>query len=224
MLHSGSRGVGNQIGSTFIELAKSDMRENQCHLPDEELAYLREGSKHFDDYVLAISWAQRYAAINRELMLNKVIQALKVAPGIPPFEVDHQQAINCHHNYVEYEEHYGTKLWVTRKGAISAQKGQMGIIPGSMGTSSYIVRGKGNPEAYCSASHGAGRLHSRGEARRKFTLEDHKNATQGVECRKDKDVIDETPMAYKDLNAVLEAQKDLVEVVATLKQIVCIKG
>ena len=224
MLHSGSRGVGNQIGMTFIELAKEDMRKRNCELPDAELSYLKEDSSYFKDYVFAVGWAQKYAALNRKLMLQKVIHALVACPQIPPFEVDTQRAINCHHNYVEREEHYGTSLYVTRKGAISARKGELGIIPGSMGASSYIVRGKGNAESYCSASHGAGRLLSRGEARRKFSVEDHEAATKGIECRKDRDVIDETPMAYKNIDDVLEAEKDLVEVVATLRQIVCVKG
>eukprot|EP00760_Papus_ankaliazontas_P035470 PhM_4_TR7812/c0_g1_i1/m.14769/K14415/RTCB, rtcB; tRNA-splicing ligase RtcB len=224
MLHSGSRGVGNQVGSTFINLARKDMERHHVNLPLEDLAYLKEGAEHYDGYVKAVAWAQRFASVNRRLMLRSVLRAMQATPKVPPFTVAHERAINCHHNYVQREHHFGRDVFVTRKGAISAQKGELGIIPGSMGAKSYIVRGKGNPDSFCSASHGAGRALSRGEAKRRFTLEDHVKATEGVECRKDKGVLDETPGAYKDIDAVMESQSDLVEIVTTLKQIVCVKG
>jgi len=222
MLHSGSRGVGNAIGTMFIELAKADAMRQQANLPDRDLAYFEEGSAHFADYVRAVGWAQRFAALNRELMMQRVLGAARRAIA-RPFS-GHVEAVNCHHNYVQRERHFGADVWVTRKGAVSARAGQLGIIPGSMGARSYIVRGKGNADSFDSCSHGAGRAMSRTEARRRFTLADHRAATEGVECRKDKDVIDETPAAYKDIDAVMAAQADLVEVVHTLKQVVCVKG
>ncbi|MBV8208847.1 MAG: RtcB family protein [Burkholderiaceae bacterium] len=222
MLHSGSRGVGNAIGMLFIGLAKEDAMRHQVNLPDRDLAYFEEGSRHFADYVRGVGWAQKFARLNRDLMMGHVVQAARMALR-KNFE-SHVEAVNCHHNYVQHENHFGTDVFVTRKGAVSAKCGELGIIPGSMGARSYIVRGKGNPESFESCSHGAGRAMSRSQARRRFTVEDHRRATAGVECRKDKDVIDETPMAYKDIDAVMEAQRDLVEVVHTLKQIVCVKG
>jgi tRNA-splicing ligase RtcB len=221
MLHSGSRGVGNRIGSYFIELAKKDMKTWHIDLPDANLAYLAEGTHHFDDYVEAVGWAQRYARLNRELMMRATTQALVRELG--PFSLD-QSAVNCHHNYVAKEHHFGEDVFVTRKGAVRAGLGELGIVPGSMGTRSYIVRGKGNADSFCSCSHGAGRAMSRTEAKRRFSLADHASATAKVECRKDADVIDETPMAYKDIDAVMTAQKDLIEVVHTLRQVVCVKG
>ena len=223
MLHSGSRGIGNKIGTYFIELAKEDMRRHFINLPDADLAYLPEGTKHFDDYVAGVSWAQEYAMTNRRLMMANVIDALRTLPGLPQFTAG-IVAVNCHHNYVEREHHYGKNVFVTRKGAVRARKGDLGVIPGSMGTRSYIVRGLGNPESFDSCSHGAGRSMSRGEARRRFTVADHIKATEGIECRKDVDVIDETPAAYKPIDAVMEAQRDLVEVIHTLHQVVCVKG
>ncbi|MFN8894074.1 MAG: RtcB family protein, partial [Betaproteobacteria bacterium] len=222
MLHSGSRGVGNFIGTMFTELAKQDAMRNQANLPDRDLAYFEEGSRHFGDYVRAVGWAQKFAALNREVMMKRVIEAAKTV--IRKSFQSHVEAVNCHHNYVSREHHYGEDLYVTRKGAVSAKAGQLGIIPGSMGARSYIVRGKGNPASFESCSHGAGRVMSRGEAKRRFTLAEHRAATEGVECRKDKDVLDETPAAYKDIDAVMAAQRDLVEVVHTLKQVVCVKG
>src|SRR3989344_2446290 len=222
MLHSGSRGVGNFIGTMFIELAKQDAMRNNANLPDRDLAYFEEGSRYFGDYVRGVGWAQKFAAINREVMMRRVIEAAKTV--IRKNFQSHIEAVNCHHNYVQREHHFGEEIFVTRKGAVSAKAGQLGIIPGSMGARSYIVRGKGNPESFESCSHGAGRVMSRGEAKRRFTLADHRTATEGVECRKDKDVIDETPAAYKDIDAVMEAQRDLVDVVHTLKQVVCVKG
>jgi tRNA-splicing ligase RtcB len=221
MLHSGSRGVGNRIGTYFIELAKQDMRAHAKDLPDQALAYLREGSKHFEDYVEAVEWAQRYAAINRRLMMDAVIAAAK--KHLPPFELG-ELAVNCHHNYVAREHHFGHDVFVTRKGAVRAGLGELGIIPGSMGAKSYIVRGKGNRDSFCSCSHGAGRAMSRGEAKRRFTVEDHARATEGIECRKDADVLDETPGAYKPIEQVMAAQADLVEIVHELHQVVCVKG
>ncbi len=222
MLHSGSRGIGNQIGSRYIEKAKQEMRRWMINLPDDNLAYLPEDTPVFQDYVNALRWAQEFARRNRECMMQLVVGALKKALGR---EFDSALvAVNCHHNYVSKEHHFGQDVWVTRKGAVSAQKGEMGIIPGSMGACSYIVRGKGNPDSFCSCSHGAGRRMGRNEARRHFSLAEHIAATQGVECRKDAEVIDETPMAYKDIDSVMEAQKDLVEIVHRLKQVVCVKG
>ncbi|ORC90503.1 tRNA-splicing ligase RtcB [Trypanosoma theileri] len=223
MLHSGSRGVGNRIGSIFIELAKKDMGTHLVNLPNVELAYLREGSEHFDQYVKAIDWAQSYAKWNREIMLQEVVKAMRNYLGLP-FTMD-KMAINCHHNYVERIELSPSKhVWLTRKGATSARSGELAVIPGSMGAKSYIVRGKGNPHSYFSCSHGAGRRYSRGEAKRRFTLEDHEAATEHVECRKDADVLDETPLAYKKIDDVMQAQEDLVEVVCALKQLLCVKG
>jgi len=223
MLHSGSRGVGNRIGSHFIELAKTDMRAHLGDLPDKDLAYLREGTRHFDDYVEAVEWAQSFAMTNRRLMMDAVVTAVGAVRGLRPFETG-IEVVNCHHNYVAREHHYGADVFVTRKGAVRAGRNDFGIIPGSMGARSYIVRGRGNPESFESCSHGAGRAMSRSEAKRRFTLEDHAKATAGVECRKDAHVIDETPAAYKSIDAVMEAQRDLVDIVHTLRQVVCVKG
>ena len=224
MLHSGSRGVGNQIGMTFIEIARKDMERKISHLPTEKLAYIQEGSDNFDEYIAAVSWAQKYASINRRIMLRAIVHTMRMHKKLPEFTVFQEKAINCHHNYVEKESHFGQELYMTRKGAISARKNEMGIIPGSMGTPTYIVRGKGNLQAYCSASHGAGRMLSRGEAKRRFNVDDHESATAGITCRKDKNVIDETPMAYKDISQVIAAQESLVEEVTQLRQVICIKG
>jgi tRNA-splicing ligase RtcB len=225
MLHSGSRGIGNRIGSYFIELAKQDMRKWFVNLPDDNLAYFPMGTDHFGEYMGAVSWAQKFARLNRELMMGAALEALSVA--VPkPFDTD-CEAVNCHHNYVAQEKHFGADVLLTRKGAVSAKEGELGIIPGSMGAKSFIVRGKGGAagrEAFFSCSHGAGRAMSRNEARKRFTLEDHAKATEGVECRKDEGVIDETPAAYKDIDAVMAAQSDLIEIVHTLKQVVCVKG
>jgi tRNA-splicing ligase RtcB len=249
LLHSGSRGVGNRFGTFFIELAKKDMRQWMINLPDQDLAYLPQGTGHFDDYVQAVHWAQDYALMNRQLMMQNIIGAVRGSglvrefavgsagetPAVPsgigaargadaatPSEL--LALVSCHHNYVTWEHHYGENVLVTRKGAVRAREGDLGIIPGSMGARSYIVRGKGNPESFMSCSHGAGRAMSRAEAKRRFTVADHAAATAGVECRKDADVIDETPMAYKSIDAVMEAQKDLVDVVHTLRQVICVKG
>ena len=223
MLHSGSRGVGNRMGSYFIELARKDMEKHIANLPDKDLAYFSEGAEHFFDYVEAVEWAQDFARTNRDLMMRQIVTAVRDSGEVRPFSAE-LKAINCHHNYVAREEHYGRNIFVTRKGAVRARLGDMGIIPGSMGARSYIVRGKGNPESFMSCSHGAGRAMSRGEAKRRFTVADHVRMTEGVECRKDKDVIDETPAAYKSIEAVMAAQADLVEIVHTLRQVVCVKG
>jgi len=221
MLHSGSRGIGNGIGQYFIELAKQDMRRWMVNLPDENLAYLPEGTEGFADYVYAVEWAQAYALANRAEMLRRVL--IVMHRHLPPFR-ERVEVINCHHNYVTREHHFGENVLVTRKGAVRAREGDLGIIPGSMGARSFIVRGKGNPDSFHSCSHGAGRKMSRTAAKRVFTVEDHVRATEGVECRKDEHVIDETPGAYKDIDQVMEAQSDLVEIVHTLKQVLCVKG
>ena len=221
MLHSGSRGIGNKIGQYFIEKAKEVIAQADVHLPDRDLAYLTEGSGLFDDYWMALTWAQEYAARNRQEMLDLVIEAL--ARTLPPFELE-DAAINCHHNYAAKEMHDGTEVYITRKGAIRAGAGELGIIPGSMGARSYIVRGKGNAKSFCSSAHGAGRRMSRTAARKQFSREDLVHQTEGVECRKDKGVIDEIPGAYKDIDQVMENQIDLVETVHTLKQVLCVKG
>jgi tRNA-splicing ligase RtcB len=222
MLHSGSRGVGNVIGTFFIELAKQDMRKWFINLPDQDLAYFPEGTDHFDDYVEAVGWAQDFAALNRRTMMTNVIRALR-GQIAKPFDAE-MEAVNCHHNYVSRENHFGQNVLVTRKGAVRAAKGVMGIIPGSMGAKSFIVRGLGNPESFDSCSHGAGRVMSRTAAKKLVTLDEHIADTAGVECRKDEGVIDETPKAYKPIEAVMAAQADLVEIVHTLKQVVCVKG
>ena len=221
MLHSGSRGVGNRFGTYFIERAKLEMRRWHINLPDQDLAYFPEGTDGFVDYVRAVSWAQKYARANREVMMDQVLGVLRAF--WPDFETT-KEAVNCHHNYVSKEKHFGKDVYLTRKGAVSAKTDELGIIPGSMGAKSFIVRGKGNADSFCTCSHGAGRAMSRTEAKRRFTVEDHVRATQGVECRKDAEVIDETPMAYKDIDAVIAAQSDLIEVVHTLRQVVCVKG
>lgn len=223
MLHSGSRGVGNRIGSYFIELARQDMRRWFINLPDADLAYFPEGTEHFSDYVEAVHWAQEYAMTNRSLMMETVIEAIKASGETPEFDA-RLEVVNCHHNYVALEHHYGHNVYVTRKGAVRARAGDMGIIPGSMGAQSFIVRGRGNPESFHSCSHGAGRAMSRAEAKRRFTVADHEAATAGIECRKDTDVIDETPAAYKPIANVMDAQRDLVDIVHTLRQVVCVKG
>lgn len=222
MLHSGSRGVGNAIGTHFIELAQTDMQGHIANLPHRDLAYFAEGSKHFDEYVFAVGWAQRFARDNRAIMLKNTLAALQKIV-VKPFHLT-QEAVNCHHNYVQREEHFGESLFITRKGAVSAQRGQLGIIPGSMGAKSFIVRGLGNAESFCSCSHGAGRVMSRTRAKQLISVEQHQRDTAHVECRKDLSVIDESPRAYKPIEAVMAAQTDLVEIMHTLRQVVCVKG
>lgn len=229
MLHSGSRGVGNRIGTYFIDKAKQDMKRWFINLPDVDLAYIPEGSEYFGDYYSAVKWAQEYARVNRELMMELTLanmgRQLK-RPVLAQYDdmLGTASVVNCHHNYISKEHHYGTNVWVTRKGAVRAQLGDFGIIPGSMGAKSFIVRGLGNPESFNSCSHGAGRVMSRGEAKRVISADEHAQAVKGVECRLDADVIDESPRAYKDIDAVMAAQSDLVEIVVTLKQVLCVKG
>ncbi len=224
MLHSGSRGIGSCIGEYFISLAKKENETRLGYIPDRELSYFAEGSAYFDDYIEAVGWAQDYAMENRREMMRLIIKALGHKDAqFPRFTIT-KEAINCHHNYVSEETHFGETVYVTRKGAISAYQGELGIIPGSMGAKSYIVRGLGNHQSFCSCSHGAGRAMSRGKAVRVFNTADLVAQTQGIECRKDKGVLDEIPQAYKDIDTVMENQKDLVEVVHTLKQVMCIKG
>jgi len=222
MLHSGSRHVGNTIGEVAIATARRIAEREQRHLPDRNLAWLDEGTPEFDEYVEGLTWAQDYAALNRDLMVDLILRALQ--RFFSGAQASPDAAVNCHHNYASLEQHFGAALWVTRKGAVSARSGQLGIIPGSMGTKSFIVRGKGNPASYQSCSHGAGRRMSRGEAKRRFTRADLAEQTAGVECRKDAKVLDELPAAYKDVEAVLSAQRDLVDVVHSLKQVLCVKG
>jgi len=221
MLHSGSRGAGHRIGTRFIELARRELEREGVQLPDRDLAWLREGSPHFADYVDAVGWAQDYARSNRVLLLEATLAALR--RRLPPFALE-DRAVDCHHNYVARERHFGTDLYLTRKGAVSAREGELGIVPGSMGARSFVVRGRGEPQSFASCSHGAGRRMSRGEARRRFSLEDHRRATRGVECRRDRAVLDETPGAYKPIDAVMRAQRELVDVVHELRQVVCVKG
>ncbi len=221
MLHSGSRGLGNVIGTYFIELAKKEAQHRFGHVPDKDLSYFAEGSNSFNDYVEAVEWAQEYAFENRREMMRLILEAIR--PLLPPFQMT-KEAINCHHNYVSQENHYGEDLLITRKGAIRAGLDELGIIPGSMGARSFIVRGKANPESFCSCSHGAGRKMSRSKAKLLFSQDDLIQQTQGIECRKDSGVIDEIPGAYKDIDQVMANQSDLIEIVHTIKQILCIKG
>lgn len=221
MLHSGSRGIGKVLASYFIELAKRDMERWLIQLPDRELAYIPEGCAYFEDYVQAVKWAQDYAMENRRCMLARSIAALRL--HLPAFDVT-SEVVNCHHNYVEKEHHFGTNVWVTRKGAIRARTGELGLIPGSMGARSYVVRGLGNPMSFQSSAHGAGRRMSRGQAQKTFSVADLSAQTQGVVCRKDAGVVDEIPGAYKDIDVVMNHQRDLTETLHTLKQILCVKG
>lgn len=221
MLHSGSRGIGNAIGRMFIEKAKEMLVKRGVKVLDKDLAWLEEGEPEFNDYIEGVSWAQDFARVNRDMMMLRVMAAMREL--LPPFKTD-KGAVNCHHNFVQKEHHFGEDVYLTRKGAVSAREGELGIIPGSMGAKSFIVRGKGNADSFCSCSHGAGRSMSRGEAKRTFTVEDQERTTAGVECRKDAGVIDEIPLAYKDIDAVMAAQADLVDIVHTLKQVLCVKG
>lgn len=226
MLHSGSRGIGAAIGKLYIERAKESMGERLGSLPDKDLAYLvddGQGEGAFNEYVAAVDWAQSFARINRELMMNRALETLRRGRLFPPFEVD-EKAVNCHHNYVQRETHFGGECWITRKGAIRAGKGELGIIPGSMGARSYIVQGKGESDSFESCSHGAGRRMSRNQARKTVSVESHARALADVECNKGESTLDETPSAYKDIDAVMRAQKDLVEPIHTLRQILCVKG
>ena len=222
MLHSGSRGIGNRIGSYFINLAKEDMKKWFIDVPEKDLSYFPENTDHFNDYWTAVSWAQNYAEVNREIMMDRTLWALGCEFGRDVFTL--KKAVNCHHNYVARENHFGANVFVTRKGAVRARVGDLGIIPGSMGARSYIVEGLGNKDSFHSCSHGAGRVMSRTKARNAFTIEDLKEQTAGVECRKDSDVLDEIPGAYKNIDEVMANQADLVKPIHTLRQIVCVKG
>ncbi|MFN3727083.1 MAG: RtcB family protein [Allosphingosinicella sp.] len=223
MLHSGSRGTGNRIGTYFIDTAREAIAKERLdfHLADRDLAFLSEGTELFDDYIEAMSFAQDYAMANREIMMGRVLDALR--GHVPPFKTD-KAAINCHHNYAVREHHFGEDVWVTRKGAVRAREGDLGIIPGSMGTGSFIVEGAGSADSFHSCSHGAGRVMSRTQAKKLITLEQHQEAVKGIECRTDAGVIDESPAAYKDIGAVMEAQTDLVRIKHRLRQIINIKG
>ncbi len=226
MLHSGSRGIGAAIGNLFIEKAKREMGERLGSLPDGDLAYLiddESGANAFSEYVFAVGWAQGFARINRQLMMDRAVETLRSSDELPKFTLE-EKAVNCHHNYVQRERHFGADCWVTRKGAIQAKRGQLGIIPGSMGARSYIVRGKGSADSFESCSHGAGRRMSRNKARKTISVENHAKALTDVECRKNESTLDETPAAYKDIDAVMNAQRDLVEPVHTLRQVLCVKG
>lgn len=222
MLHSGSRSIGKVFADAAISMAKELAHRRDRRLPDMDLAWLDEGTGEFAIYTEALSWAQDYATQNRDVMLHLLLGVMRKHFG-DRFHVA-EQAVNCHHNYAQQEIHFGQRVWVTRKGAVSARAGELGIIPGNMGARSYIVRGRGNPHSYCSCSHGAGRVLSRAAAKRRFRREDLLAQTRGVECRKDPGVLDEIPAAYKDIDAVMAAQQDLVETVAVLKQVVCVKG
>ncbi len=217
MLHSGSRNVGKATAEIHIRKAKELMKIWKIELSDPDLAYFIEKSEAFHNYMEDLAWCQEYAYKNRQRMLDLILEALDI-------QIDKKDIINCHHNYVATETHYGETVFVTRKGAIRARKGDLGIIPGSMGQKSYIIRGKGNPESFCSCSHGAGRQYSRTAARRHFTVSDLIKQTEGVECRKDRGVLDEIPGAYKPIDEVMENQKDLVEIVQELKSVLCVKG
>ncbi len=218
MLHSGSRNIGKELAEIHIDVARG-LAHNRL-LPDRDLAVFLSGTPEMVAYRNDLLWAQRYAMFNRKVMFELYKQTICEEMGPMEFE----EPILCHHNYVSEETHFGEDVIVTRKGAISAAKGQMGIIPGSMGTRSYIVRGLGNPESFNSASHGAGRVMSRGKAKKNFTLADLASQTEGVCCRKDASVLDEIPGAYKDIDQVMANQSDLVEIVHTLKQVLCVKG
>lgn len=226
MLHSGSRGIGNRIGTHFIHLAKSECERWHVPLPDANLSFLPEGTEYHDDYVMAVGWAQSYASTNRQIMLHLTMESLrKILPDeMPAIAEDVETAVDCHHNYVATEHHFGKNVYITRKGAVRARTGDLGIIPGSMGAQSYIVEGLGNRDAFHSCSHGAGRRMSRMQAKKTFTVEDHIKATEGVECRKDEGVLDETPGAYKSIDAVMAAQMDLVSIKHTLRALICVKG
>ena len=223
MLHSGSRNIGNMLAQRHISTAKELAKLAEVSLPDRDLAYFVAGTSEFEAYWRDLQWAQNYARYNREVMMARVKRIVEqhAAGGKPTKPL---LEVNCHHNYAEKEVHFGEEVYVTRKGAVRAQKEDYGIIPGSMGAKSYIVKGKGNAHSYCSCSHGAGRLMSRSKAKKSFSLDDLIAQTQGVECRKDNGIIDEIPGAYKPIEEVMAQQKDLVEIVATLKQVVCVKG
>jgi tRNA-splicing ligase RtcB len=229
MLHSGSRNLGKTMAERHIDKAKGIMKQYFIDLPDPDLAYFVKDTPEFKAYILDLLYAQNYAMANRKVMMNNVLREITYhLNNDEQFKqeatFDHLFTVNCHHNFTQIENHFGSNIWVTRKGAVSAKEDQYGIIPGSMGAKSFIVKGKGNLESFCSCSHGAGRSMSRNEAKRRYTLEDQIQATEGVECRKDSEVIDEIPMAYKNIQDVMDSQADLVDIIYTLKQVLCIKG
>lgn len=221
MLHSGSRNIGNKLATFHIESAKGLMRRLSVTLPDPDLAYYAQGTSEYEAYLRDLRWAQDYAALNRELMMERVLRQVGRALGREP---EAEMRVDCHHNFAVMERHFGREVLVTRKGAVRARAGDMGIIPGSMGTWSYIVRGKGNADSFDSCSHGAGRRMSRTAARKRFSSADLRKQTEGVECRKDTGVVDEIPDAYKPIEEVMRNQEDLVEIVARIKQVLCVKG
>jgi tRNA-splicing ligase RtcB len=223
MLHSGSRNIGKSLAEEHISTAKGLMKQMFISLPDKDLAYFVEGTSDYVNYIRDLTWAQDYARANREIMLQRVLRDVSHWLGYPD-GVGVEFQVNCHHNFAAMEHHFGENVLVTRKGAVRARQDDFGIIPGSMGTKSYIVRGLGNPDSFNSCSHGAGRRMSRGKAKANFTLDDLREQTRGVECRKDADVLDEIPGAYKDIDEVMANQSDLVTVLHTLKQILCVKG
>ena len=224
MLHSGSRGVGNRIGQLFINKAKEEMARIHRGVPDPDLSFLEKGTEVFDDYIEAMTWAQDFALISRQLMMTRALQVLRDHPKLPPFTTE-KTAVECHHNYVSFENHFGEEVMVTRKGAVNAERGRLGIIPGTMGTGSFIVEGMGNSDSYNSCSHGAGRVMSRNMAKKLITMEDHAKAMQGIEYRKgDESLLDESPAAYKDISLVMAAQSDLIQIRHRLRQIVNVKG
>lgn len=221
VLHSGSRGIGNALGTYYTQRAREVCKEKFIQLPNNDLAFLPKDHKLFGEYMFALKWAQDYAFVNRLMMMDVVMEGV-LASYFPDFKF--MDEIDCHHNYLSQENHFGEDVWITRKGAVSAKVGERGIIPGAMGAKSFIVKGKGNPLSFTSCSHGAGRKMSRTQAKKLFTLDDHKVATEGVECRKDEGVLDETPGAYKDIDLVMKAQNDLVEIEHTLRAVLCVKG
>ena len=223
MLHSGSRNIGKHLADLHISKAQGIMKSYFIDLPDPELAYLAQGTQEFKDYTQDLGWAQQYAAENRRVMLMRIVKDVSHHMKLP-IDIVWDGVINCHHNYTQFENHFGQNVMVTRKGAVSAREGQLGIIPGSMGSKSYIVKGKGNPDSFCSCAHGAGRKMSRTKARENFTTKDLEQQTSGVECRKDDGVLDEIPGAYKDIDVVMKDQADLVDVLFELKQVICVKG
>lgn len=224
MLHSGSRNIGKSLAEIHIANAKELMKRMFITLPDPDLAYYVSQTKEYDQYMYDLSWAQDYAARNRQEMMALIMKDISYAVGLGGAQIQTSMVVNCHHNYAEMENHYGENVLITRKGAVRARCGDLGIIPGSMGTKSYIVEGLGNEESFNSCSHGAGRRMSRTAARKAFTIEDLATQTMGVDCRKDDGVLDEIPGSYKDIDQVMENQKDLVKVIAQLKQFICIKG
>ncbi|MBI4353224.1 MAG: RtcB family protein [Candidatus Omnitrophica bacterium] len=226
ILHSGSRGIGNKAAMRHIRIAKRLMETKAIALKDKDLAYFLQGTREFQDYITDLLWCQRFALLNREEMMDRVLTELSYFfhhEGGHEKEIELER-INCHHNFTQLEEHFGEEVWVTRKGAIQMKVGQKGVIPGSMGTASYIVSGLGNPWSYQSAPHGAGRRFSRHEARRRFSMQDFERVMAGVECRHSAALIDELPMAYKDIDEVMENSKDLVKIEHVLKQVVNVKG